>query len=798
MSMNLIPECQASVSASSLDDVLHIEKADMDRRALCAFKFAMKSPKEEWRTYGFISELLFMFALAMSTPTTTIGLVPQFNLIPNKAIPDFGAYVQRVDVSPSMGLVWEAKPLSGLNNWQGPRLSVSKFWKKATFLAKASLTSYYDSIEAYAEKSFRESSPPVLPEQHLFICFSSGPVFSVFEFTRNEYFKKWTLDPEYAKHVLTERRRLAPKVHYLFQPIDLVPQILAAMHLPYKDLNLSSKVPWFHPVTPMETGADKGLQFVMEHTAKKFKEDIKNYLGGEKTQVPSDKANESEYVPKGERQRLKPEENPSRPPHGTATATVFSVTSDIIPAVTTAPSISPTVTTTATSETVQSLAPTLAPMSSSTIHPHAPNHSSSRARFKTTPPTELHGSAGGVASTDLMGTVVDSGQPPDAQPPARKSGKRKGRLSDLKAADLEADAPKKRARANAPKKQARAKGHDKAGEVASVAPGWSNFVDDLDDDESEPLVAPSIPSAPPFADDTVHAPAPSAPQAVLSTASTTVTVSGSDTIAVEDAPAPDVSQSHPSVSQPQADHLPVAHDQSPEPEGTAPSVAVQKLVRDGCDLDAGTLADLEGSDTDNATGTSSRVRRKTVQSITWIYRPQDLIADLIADLPLLPLESGTDPELQKKPAIRLGGPRTRQVTKMGQITKEQHANVIATLPKPGIVLQVHEATNSKSNDSRNKRRQPQAGPSGERRERGSERAVEGDEDEDEDEDDDDDDEVDEDAVDEDLDDEDDEVEDDEEEDDEEEDDNEDNDDEDNDDEDDQDEYSGDEEDQDVQ
>ncbi len=37
------------------------------------------------------------------------------------------------------------------------------------------------------------------------------------------------------------------------------PQILAAMHLPYKDLNLSSKVPWFHPVTPMETGADEGV-----------------------------------------------------------------------------------------------------------------------------------------------------------------------------------------------------------------------------------------------------------------------------------------------------------------------------------------------------------------------------------------------------------------------------------------------------------------------------------------------------------------------------------------------------------
>ncbi len=163
----------------------------------------MKSPEEEWRTYGFISELLFMFALAMSTPTTTISLVPQFNLIPNKAIPDFGAYVQRVDVSPSMGLVWEAKPLSGLD-YQDLGLSVSEFWKRATVSAEASLTSYYDSIEAYAEKSFRESSPPVIPGQHIFIAFSSGPVFSVFEFTRNQYFKKWTLDPQYAKDVPPE------------------------------------------------------------------------------------------------------------------------------------------------------------------------------------------------------------------------------------------------------------------------------------------------------------------------------------------------------------------------------------------------------------------------------------------------------------------------------------------------------------------------------------------------------------------------------------------------------------------
>ncbi len=164
----------------------------------------MKVPEEEWRTYGFISELLFMFALAMSTPTATIGLVPQYNLVPNKAIPDFGAYVHRVDVGPSMGLIWEAKPLGGLLNYQNPNVSVSKFWKRAILKAGESLSSHYDSIEAYAEKSFRELNLPVLPQQHLFIVFSSGPVFSVFEFTRNKYFKEWTLDPQYAQNVPPE------------------------------------------------------------------------------------------------------------------------------------------------------------------------------------------------------------------------------------------------------------------------------------------------------------------------------------------------------------------------------------------------------------------------------------------------------------------------------------------------------------------------------------------------------------------------------------------------------------------
>ncbi len=177
----------------------------MDRRAMCAFNFAMKAPEEEWRTYGFITELLFMFALAMSNPTTTIGLVPQFNLIPNQAIPDFGAYVQHIDVSPSMGMVWEAKPLADLKDYRGlESLSVSDFWTNATFLAQASLNKHYDSIESYAEKSFRGPDLPVLPEQHLFIVFSSGPVFSVFEFTQNQYFKKWSLNPQYAKNVPPE------------------------------------------------------------------------------------------------------------------------------------------------------------------------------------------------------------------------------------------------------------------------------------------------------------------------------------------------------------------------------------------------------------------------------------------------------------------------------------------------------------------------------------------------------------------------------------------------------------------
>ncbi len=36
----------------------------------------------------------------------------------------------------------------------------------------------------------------------------------------------------------------------------------------------------------------------MKYTAQKFKEDIENYLEGEKTHVTSDQANESEYVPK--------------------------------------------------------------------------------------------------------------------------------------------------------------------------------------------------------------------------------------------------------------------------------------------------------------------------------------------------------------------------------------------------------------------------------------------------------------------------------------------------------------------
>ncbi len=44
----------------------------------------------------------------------------------------------------------------------------------------------------------------------------------------------------------------------------------------------------------------------MQHTADKFKEDIENYLEGEKTHVTSDQANESEYVPKHARQRLQP------------------------------------------------------------------------------------------------------------------------------------------------------------------------------------------------------------------------------------------------------------------------------------------------------------------------------------------------------------------------------------------------------------------------------------------------------------------------------------------------------------
>ncbi|KAI0748888.1 hypothetical protein C8Q74DRAFT_377485 [Fomes fomentarius] len=382
------------------------------------------------------------------------------------------------------------------------------------------------------------------------------------------------------------------------------------MHLPYKDLNLSSKVPWFHPVTPMETGADEGLQFVMKHTAKKFKDDIKNYLEGEKTHVTSDQANESEYVPKRARQRLQPEENPSRPPHGTATATVSSVTSDIILAVTTAPSVTPTVTTTATSETVQSLAPAVvAPMSSTTIHPRATSHSSpGRVRFKTTPPMS-RGNTGGAASTDLvhlMGAVVCSGQlPQDARPPVRQ--KRKGRVSDSGAADLEANVPKKRPKASSA-----------TGEGASAASvpnqdRLSGFLVVLESKRQsvsvcEPISTPPASNPPPHTNNTVYAPALSATQRGLPT-STTVTVS-SDTPAVEDAPSPtpDVSQSHPSVSQPQADHLPVAHDQSPGPEGTAPSEAVD---RDGCDLDAGILADLEGSDADNATGTNSRggVRR---------------------------------------------------------------------------------------------------------------------------------------------------------------------------------------------
>ncbi len=109
----------------------------------------MKSPKEEWQTYSFISKLLLMFALAMSNSTTTIGLVPQFNLIPNQAIPNFGAYLQHMDVNPFMGLVWEAKPLAGLKDYRDLGVYVSDVWTKANFLAEASLTKHYDPIKSY-------------------------------------------------------------------------------------------------------------------------------------------------------------------------------------------------------------------------------------------------------------------------------------------------------------------------------------------------------------------------------------------------------------------------------------------------------------------------------------------------------------------------------------------------------------------------------------------------------------------------------------------------------------------------
>ena len=165
-------------------------------------QYAVKAPTEEWRTYGYIAMVLQTYATINSSKLMTMGPVPQAHLVKNRSIPDFAVFLHQFRTQnhvSSLILSWEAKPLDPGVSWpscDGP-LSLENFWLRVIDLANTSLTEHYDSIEDYARQYFK-ANPSV---DTLFKFFSTGPVFSLFEFRRNRYYTQFELEAKYAKGV---------------------------------------------------------------------------------------------------------------------------------------------------------------------------------------------------------------------------------------------------------------------------------------------------------------------------------------------------------------------------------------------------------------------------------------------------------------------------------------------------------------------------------------------------------------------------------------------------------------------
>ena len=146
--------------------------------------------------------VLQTYATINSSELMTMGPVPQAHLVKNRSIPDFAVFLHRFRTqnhTSSLVLSWEAKPLPAGILWPSvdDPSSLKSFWADVIDAANSSLTEHYDSIEDYANQYFKAN-----PSAHtLFKFFSTGPVFTMFEFHRNRYYTKFELEEKYAKGV---------------------------------------------------------------------------------------------------------------------------------------------------------------------------------------------------------------------------------------------------------------------------------------------------------------------------------------------------------------------------------------------------------------------------------------------------------------------------------------------------------------------------------------------------------------------------------------------------------------------